>query len=193
MKFLKGYSCMMTPESRGKVERRFASLQSKVLLIPLLAIVPCSLPLVSMGRPQYLTVFGMAYLIGNGLLTICYGGFQYLAVGFLLEELTSYIKTSTTVADDILIVYKRLRLAHRTGTLLFFTSGASYVLIGCCEDVIRHSSYLLLIMQILTNPTLTILTLTVSHISHRKIVSLGSSYTFAMVAAHHTVHTETSV
>lgn len=75
MKFLKGYSCMMTPESRGKVERRFASLQSKVLLIPLLAIVPCSLPLVSMGRPQYLTVFGMAYLIGNGLLTICYGGF----------------------------------------------------------------------------------------------------------------------
>jgi hypothetical protein len=193
MKFLKGYSCMMTPESRGKIERRFASLQSKSLLIPLLAIVPCSLPLVSMGHPQYVTVFGMAYLIGNGLLAICYGGFFYLALGFLLEELTNYVKTSTIVADDILIVYKRLRLAHRAGTLLFFTSGTSYVLFGCCENVIRHSSYLLLIIQILTNPTLTVLTLTVSHISHRKIVNLDPTYSSAMVAEHQSVHTETSV
>ena len=105
MKFLKGYSCMMLPESRGKIDRRFASLQLKSFLVPLLAIVPCSLPLVSMGCPQYVTVFGMAYLIGNGLLAISYGGFFYLAVGFLLEELTSHIKTSTTVAFDILTVY----------------------------------------------------------------------------------------
>ena len=191
MKFLKGYSCMMSPESKGKIERRFASLQSKSFLIPLLAIVPCSLPLVSIGRPQYVTVFGMAYLIGNGLLAICYGGFFYLAVGFLLEELTSHIKTSTAVAFDILTVYKRLRLAHRAGTLLFITLGTSYVLIGCSENLIRHSSYLLLIMQILTNPTLTILTLTVSHISHRKIVNLDPTYSFAMVAEHHSAHSET--
>jgi hypothetical protein len=193
MKFLKGYSCMMTPESRGKVDRRFASLQSKALLIPLLAIVPCSLPLFSMGYPQYVRVFGMAYLIGNGLLAICYGGFFYLALGFLLEELTSYIKTSTTVADDILTVYKRLKLAHRVGTPLFLTLGASSMLFGSHEDLIRHSSYFVLIVQILIHPILTILTLTVSHISHRKVVNMGPSFTFAIVAEHPSVHTETSV
>ena len=193
MKFLEGYSCMMSPESRGKVERRFASLHSKCSLIPLLAIVPSSLPLFSIVYLQYTRVFGMAYLIGNGLLAMCYGGFFYLALGFLLEELTSYIKTSTTVADDILIVYNRLRLAHRAGTLLFLTLGVSYVIFGSCEDLVRHSSYLLLIIQILTHPTLTILTLTVSHISHRKVVNIEPSYTFAMVAAHHSAHAETSV
>ena len=169
MKFLKGYSCMMSPESREKVDMRFASLLSKSELITPLSIIPCFLPLFGLGYPQYVREFGMAYFIGNGIFVICYGGFFYLTLGFLLEELTSYIKTSTTVADDILIVYKRLRLAHRVGTGAFALVGISYTFFGSREYLLRKSSYMLLIIQISTHPTFTVLILTVSQVCHRKV------------------------
>ena len=193
MKFLKGYSCMMSPESREKVEKRFASLLTKSSYIPPLSVIPCVLPLFSMQLfPQYVREFGMAYLIGNGFLATLYGAVLYLAIGFLLEELSNYFKTSTMVAVDIITVYNRLKLAHRAGTLLFITLGSSYVTFGCRTDLISKSSYLLLIIQVLTHPTLTILTLTVSNISHRKIGHIEPVYSFAVMSEQHSIHTVSS-
>ena len=169
MKFLKGYSCMMSPESRQKVDLRFASLLSKTYLIPPLSIIPCVLPLFSIRFPEHVTELGKAYLVGNGFLVICLGAFFYFALGFLLQELSSYLKTSATAADDIIIVYNRLRLAHRVGTSAFAIIGISYTFFGSREYLLRKSSYLLLIIQISTHPTFTVLILTVSQVCHRKI------------------------
>ena len=169
MKFLKGYSCMMSPESRDKVDRKFESLLSKTFLIPPLSIIPCVMPLFSIPFPQYVTEFGKVYLLGNGFLVICLGAFFYLALGFLLKELSSYLNTSSMVADDILIVYKRLRLAHRVGTSAFAIVGISYTLFGLREYFTRKSSYLMLIIQISTHPTFTVLILTVSQVTHKKV------------------------
>ena len=190
MKFLKGYSCMMSPESRDKVDKRFAYLQSKSILIPPLSLVPCVMPLFSIPFPQYVAEFGKVYLVGNGILAASYGLLFYFAVGFLLKELFVYFKTSSMVADDILVVYRRLKLANRAGTLLFLTLGISYIIFGCSTnpDLILKSSYLFLIIQILTHPTLTILTLTVSHISHRKISNSEPVFSFAVVSEQHSVH-----
>ena len=195
MKFLKGYSCMMSQESREKVDKRFAYLQSKTFLIPPLSIIPCVIPLFSIPYPQYVTEFGKVYLIGNGILAASYGLLFYFAVGFLLKELSVYFKTSSMVADEILAVYRRLKLAHRAGTLLFLTLGISYIVFGSSTspDLIIKSSYLFLIIQILTHPTLTILTLTVSHISHRKIGNSQPAFSFAVVSEQHSVHTASTL
>ena len=190
MKFLKGYSCMMSQESRDKVDRRFAYLQSKSIIIPPVSIIPSVMPLFSIPFPQYTTDFGKIYLIGNGGLAASYGLLFYFAVGFLLKELSVYFKTSSMVANDILVVYRRLKLAHRAGTLLFITLGISYIIFGSSTNpnLIPKSSYLILIIQILTHPTLTILTLTVSHISHRKISNSEPVFSFAVVSEQHSVH-----
>ena len=131
------------------------------------------MPLFSIPFPQYVTEFGKVYLLGNGFLVICLGAFFYLALGFLLKELSTYLNTSSMIVDDILIVYKRLRLAHRVGTSAFAIVGISYSLFGLREDFLRKSSYLLLIIQISTHPTFTVLILTVSQVTHRKIAPVS--------------------
>lgn len=166
MKFLKGYSRMMAPESREKVEKRFAILLSKSLIVPPASIIPCVMPLVSIAYPQYVEIFGMIYLIGNGILALVYGSFFYLALGFLLQELSIHIERTVNKSEDIQTVYRRLLLAYRVGTAAFTVIGFSYCVFGSSEVLLRRSSYLFLIIQITTHPTFTVLILTVSRITH---------------------------
>ena len=166
MKFLKGYSRMMAPESREKVEKRFALLLSRSLIVPPLSVVPCVMPLIGIAYPQFVKEFGMAYLIGNGFLALLYGSFFYLAVGFLLQELSVHMEHTGAGSEDIRTVYSRLLLAYRFGSVCLLVIGFSYCLFGSSGVLLRKSSYLFLIIQITTHPTFTILILTISRITH---------------------------
>jgi hypothetical protein len=169
IKFLKGYSRMMRPESREKVDLRFASLMKNSWALPPISLLPGLMPLFGLRYPEHVPVLGMVYLIGNGVLAICYGLFFNFALGFLLEELSIHLRNNPPEDnEDIQLVYNRLNLAHRIGSTLFFIIGFSYVIFGSWEMLLRKSSYLFLIIQITTHPTFTILILTVSHITHTR-------------------------
>jgi hypothetical protein len=166
VKFLKGYSRMMAPESREKVEKRFALLLARSLIVPILSVVPCVMPLIGIAYPQFIMEFGRAYLIGNGLLALLYGIFYFLALGFLLQELSIHMGHTGGGSEDIRTVHSRLLLAYRVGSAALFTIGFSYCLFGSSRVLLRKSSYLFLVIQITTHPTFTILILTISRITH---------------------------
>ena len=166
--FLKGYSRMMSAESREKVEKRFASLKKISRAIPPISAIPCILPLVSLGYPQYGEIFAATYLIGNGILAMFYGLLFNFALGFLLTELHGHLEVDNgSGSDDIQQIYRRLRIAYCIGSVLFFIIGFSYMIFGSYEVLLRKSSYLILVIQITVHPTFTVLILTVSRISHK--------------------------
>lgn len=168
--FLKGYSRIMKRERREKVDQKFAVLSRRCYLLIPMSFVPCILPLVGLGYPANAAIFGMAYLIGNGFLALCYGFLFNSALGFLLAELNTHLKERSGDSDDIKLVYDRLQLAYLIGSGAFVFIGFAYLIFGSWYILLRKSSYLFLIIQITTHPLFTILILTVSRISHTKIL-----------------------
>ena len=172
--FLKGYSRIMRKESRDKVDQKFAILLKRSYWLPPLSMLPCLLPLIGLGLPEYTTQFGMTYLIANGVLALLYGALFNFALGFLLQELDINLKEreSDIGSDDLRLVYSRLKAAYFAGSGSFVMIGFSYLIFGSFQVLLRKSSYLILIIQITTHPVFTVLILTVSHISHAPVFPL---------------------
>ena len=167
--FLRGYSRMMRTESRLKVDIMFVRLSKYAQWIPPIAFLPCIMPAIGLIRPEYTDIFGTLYLLGNGILALFYGLLFNFALGFLLQELylhLDHLKSSGGGdSNDIQLVYDRLYLAYRIGSVGFVVIGFSYIIFGSWQVLLQMSSYLFLIIQIVVHPTFTILILTVSQIS----------------------------
>ena len=167
--FLRGYSRMMRAESRLKVDKMFVRLSKYAQLIPPISFLPCIMPVIGLIRPEYTNIFGSLYLLGNGILALFYGLLFNFALGFLLQELSLHLEHLKTSgggeSNDIQLVYDRLYLAYRIGSVGFLVIGFSYIIFGSWQVLLQMSSYLFLIIQIVVHPTFTILILTVSQIS----------------------------
>jgi hypothetical protein len=171
LNFLKGYTRMINPVSREKVEKRF-SLFKKVawLLIPIMYVVGL-LMVTGLKYSEYRIDFAMIYLIGGGICTLLFGILWLLTFGFLIKELANHIKLSVGSTNDIKVVYFRLKAAYYIGSVLMVTIAVFYIMFGLWSFLRIRSEYMILLIQIVAAPTFTSLVLTVSRINHKDQIS----------------------
>ena len=174
--FLKSYSCMMSAESKVKVEQRFLKLLISSYAIPIFLFLFAISPCIGLSYPIYAKIFARIYLIGIGLISGYYGALYGLAFCFLVREIEIHVSSSKDIGEDILLVLRRLKIAYYAGTSLFAMVMVSHLLCGCYDNLTTKSSYVLLIIQILSQLVVTTLILTISRISNvsRGPQSLGT-------------------
>ena len=164
--FLKSYSCMMSVESKEKVEQRFLKLLVSSYAIPIFLFVFAISPCIGISYPIYAKICARIYLIGMGFISGFYGALYGLAFCFLVREIEVHVFSSTDIGEDILLVLRRLKIAYYAGTSLFAMVMVSHLLCGCYDELTTKSSYVLLIIQILSQLVVTTLILTISRISN---------------------------
>jgi hypothetical protein len=170
--FLNGYARMMSKASAEKVRTRFAFLSFLSLFIPPCSLAICLIQCIGLLFPDYENKFGMLYNIGVGILFLSYGIIFNHSVGFLLGELSVYIKNVSNVSsNDIVVVYKRLRLVLMVGWVVFISGFIVSIIVGTSEFLLKRSVYLGIVMQIIMSPTTTVMIMTVSTISRRESVN----------------------
>jgi hypothetical protein len=165
LNFLQGYTRMMNPISRKKVEN-FFSLSKKLAWLVLLPVFILGIGVVvGLKYSEYRVIFAMIYLVGGGVCILTFGSLWFLTFGFLIKEMANHIKDSIGSMDDIKVVYLRLKAAYYVGSTLFALIAVLYITFGSWSYLRIRSDYAILIIQITVHPTATILVLTVSHIN----------------------------
>ena len=164
--FLKSYACMMSAESKEKVEQRFLKLLVSSYAIPIFMFIFAISPCIGLNYPIYERIFAKIYLIGIGIISGYYGALYGLAFCFLINEIEIHTLSSSDIGVDLLLVLRRLKLAYYAGTSLFAMVMVSHFLCGCWDFLTNKSSYVLLIIQILSQLVVTTLILTISRISN---------------------------
>jgi hypothetical protein len=164
--FLNGYACMMSADSCKKVKTRFAKLSFLSWFIPPFSVVICLIQCIGLLYLDSEEEIGMLYNIGTAVNNFAFGIIFNHAVGFLLRELVVHIQNAAKgSADDIEAVYKRLKIAYIVLWAVFLLNGLLYLVFGSAVYLLRRSSYMVLITQIIMSPTLTVLIMTVTRIS----------------------------
>jgi hypothetical protein len=132
----------LNPEIGKKVLKRFNFLNKLALLIPVLSLIPSLIPIVGISLPRYRDVYAKISLIGMGLMVIMLGTLSVNALGFLLRELSSHINLFDQSDKDIIIVYKRLRIAYYGFFMNTIGIGSTYWLFGIWDFLFTKTTYL---------------------------------------------------
>ena len=156
----------MSAESKEKVEQRFLKLLVSSYAIPIFMFIFAISPCIGLNYPIYERIFAKIYLIGIGIISGYYGALYGLAFCFLINEIEIHTLSSSDIGVDLLLVLRRLKLAYYAGTSLFAMVMVSHFLCGCWDFLTNKSSYVLLIIQILSQLVVTTLILTISRISN---------------------------
>jgi hypothetical protein len=160
--FLNGYACMMSADSCNKVKTRFAKLSFLSFFIPPFSLVICLIQSIGLLFPNSAEEIGMLYNIATAVNSLAFGIIFNHAVGFLLRELVIHIQNAAKgSADDISAVYKRLNIAYIVLWAVFSLNGTLFLIFGSSIYLLRRSTYMVLIIQIIISPTLTVLVMTV--------------------------------
>jgi hypothetical protein len=169
-KFLRQYTISLNPEIGKKVLKRFNFLNKLALLIPVLSLIPSLIPIVGISLPKYRDVYAKISLIGMGLMVIMLGTLCVNALGFLLRELSSHINLFDQSDKDIIIVYKRLRIAYYGFFMNTIGIGSTYWLFGIWDFLFTKTTYLFFYQICCVAIASIILILTLSTISRPSMV-----------------------
>jgi hypothetical protein len=180
--FLNGYAHMMSSSHSEKVRIRIGTLKFFSWFISPIQLAICLVQIIGLLYPEHEEKIGMFYNIATGLNSFCFGFIFNHAVGFLLRELVIHIKNAPEGSSaDIKAVFKRLKLAYLVVWVVFLSTMIFMIIFGSSTYLLRRSSYLVLILQIMMPPTLIVFILTVTRITrgNRKfftfIVSVSNS------------------
>lgn len=166
--FLKGFSKMMTPAGKDRLNKKFSLLNICSLLI-----IPLSVPIsltgsISVKYPEHTRIFAKFNIIGIGCMTFIYGVLFMKALGYLLSELSSALKDDNGIIKDnadLQIVSKRLNRAYYIGGGLILAGSSNMIIFGSYDFLLRKVSYLLLFVRIIGIEIFFILIVTISKIS----------------------------
>jgi hypothetical protein len=140
--FLRQYSITLKPKIGSNVLRRFNYLDKLALSLPVLTLIPSLVPILGITMPKYRNLYAKISLIGMGAIVFMLGILFVNALGFLLQELSSHINTFDQSDKDIMIVYKRLRIAYYGFFLNSLGIGSTYWLFGIWDFLFTKTTYL---------------------------------------------------
>jgi hypothetical protein len=159
--FLKGYSRIMSPASSQKVKSRFACLSYFSYFIPPFSVAVCLIQSIGLLYPNHEESFGQFYNICTSLSFFAFSISSINAIGFIIRELDDYIKGSKTCVKDIEAVRVKLKNAYLTLWIVLFPNFILFMSFGSNMYLLRRSSYMILVIQIMMSPTLLVLIMTV--------------------------------
>lgn len=153
--FLNGYAHMMSSSHSEKVRIRIGILKIFSWFVSPIQLIIGLVQIVGLLYPEHEEQIGMFYNIATGLNSFCFGFIFNHAVGFVLRELVIHIKIAPESSSaDIKAIFKRLKLAYLVVGVVFLSTMIFMIIFGSSTHLLRRSSYLVLILQIMMPPTL---------------------------------------
>ena len=166
LKFLRGYSRMMSSDDRSNLRYNYDVLQKFSGLIILFSIPVSSASILAHISPSYIISWTVLGVAGTGLLVFIYSLFLTTAIGFLISELAPYIKSTTpSYVGDLRVVCTRMRITYYLGGGMILFGSAAMVIFGSWEFLRDKVSYIIIFSRILGMPLFMILTMTLSRIA----------------------------
>lgn len=166
LKFLKGYSRMMSTNDRNNLRHHYDVLQKYSWLIVLFSIPVSAAPLLAYCYQSHMVSVTILGVAGTGLLVLIYGVFLITATGLLLAELTPYIKsTSSAFVGDLSVVCMRMRITFYLGGGIIIFGASAMVIFGSWDFLRNKVTYILIVSRIIGMPLFMILTMTLSRIA----------------------------
>jgi hypothetical protein len=166
LNFLNGYTRVMCSDRHRALRAQYKNLRRCSWLVIPLSVIPAVAPILSVAYPKRLHALSTVGVAGTGILVFVYGILFITALGFLLAELTAFLKSSTVgTSDDLRVVHRRMSLAYYAGGgVIIFGSGAMTVF-GSWEFLRHKASYIIIGARLLGMPLFMILTITLSRIT----------------------------
>ena len=166
LKFLKGYSRMMSSDDRNNLRHYYDALQKYSWLIVLFSIPVSSASTLALIYPSRIISLTILGLVGTGVLVFIYGIFLTSAIGILLSELTPYIKSaSPSHIGDLKVVCMRMRITYYVGGGMILFGSSAMIIFGSWDFLQNKVSYIIIFTRILGMPLFMILTMTLSRIA----------------------------
>jgi hypothetical protein len=180
LQFLKGYSRMMTSDSKERVHERFEAFGIYSWFILPFTVIVGLLHFIAIAYPAQSQQLCMAHLIGMGAISIVYGTIAFSCLSLLLKELNMYIKnTSLTASQDIQLVVNRLSIAKMVTAFCPYSYGAFYIIFASSNLLFHLNVYFLLFAMTCISPATLIFVITISFVSRpadaKRIVPTTSS------------------
>ena len=169
LKSLRGYTTVLSDEQNMVINDRFQMLRIVSMMIPVACFLTTAMLIVGLSYTEYQKIFIRCVLITYGVLTLLYGLVTSSALRYVRIELLSHIKGFPQSSDDVRLVLKRLTMAYYMLVIMSSAMGGSYFLFCTTDFMLRKSSYLLIWLHVSWPPAATILILTVSRITPRKM------------------------
>ena len=167
LKFLRGYTTVLTAERNQIITDRLKMLSILSMLIPVACFLSTALLVIGLLYMEYQKIFIRCCLITYGVITLLYGFVTSSALRFVCIELTSHVKSFPQSSDEVRLVLKRLTLAYYMLVVMSSAMGNSYFFFCTTDFLLRKATYLLIWLHISWPPAATILILTVSRITSR--------------------------
>jgi hypothetical protein len=166
LKFLRGYSRMMSTNDRNNLRHRYDVLQKYSWLIVLFSLPVSGAPILAYCYQSHIVILTIVGVAGTGLLVFIYGVFLITAVGLLLAELTPYTKSdSSAFVGDLSVVCMRMRITFYLGGGIIIFGASAMVIFGSWDFLRNKVSYILIISRIIGMSLFMILTMTLSRIA----------------------------
>jgi hypothetical protein len=167
IQFLKGYSRMMSKESRERVSQKLNSLGFYSWFLPPFTLVFAIMPLISTAYPSQSKQLGMTYLIGFAIIAIVYAQITINCMSFLLKELNVYINNlQDKTSEDIQLVVKRLNAAYMIILSSSTVFGILLIIFASSDYLFYLMTYFLILMYATVPAQTYILVITVASVSH---------------------------
>lgn len=166
LNFLHGYTRAICNGRHAALRSRFKVLQKCSWLVIPFSIPAALAPSLSVAYPAQLHALSIIGVAGTGILVLIYGVLFITALGFLLSELTSFLKSSSLESsDDLRVVHRRMSMAYYFGGgMIIFGSGAMTVF-GSWDFLLNKASYIIIGSRLLGMPIFMILMITLSRIA----------------------------
>ena len=145
--FLKSSLKLMNTVSRQKVLSHLTLLRNFSWLVTPLSI-PISLSsILSVAYPSSTREFAMTFIIGVGILLSFYIILFLTALGYIVAELTSHLKTfqeldAAVSSDALYLVCSRLKMAYRVGGVSMMGGSVMMILFGSWSFLFTKFVYL---------------------------------------------------
>ena len=166
LKFLKGYSRMMSTNDRNNLRHSYDVLQKYSWLIVLFSLPVSAAPILAYCYQSHILILTIVGVAGTGLLVFIYGVFLITAIGLLLAELTPYTKSATSAfVGDLNVVCMRMRITFYLGGGIIIFGASAMVIFGSWDFLRNKVSYIIIISRIIGMSLFMILTMTLSRIA----------------------------
>ena len=165
--YLKSSLKLMTTNSRSKVLSHLTILRNFSWLVTPFSI-PISLSsILSVVYPRNKEKFAMSFIVGIGILVYFYVILFLIALGYIVAELTSHLKTfedleTSSGSDALKLVCSRLKLAYRVGGISLLGGSALMVLFGSWNFLFTKFVYLAFMVRLNSLFLFTVLYITIS-------------------------------
>ena len=167
LNFLRESKQLMNAKNLNNVISRLTVMQRLSWLVVPLSI-PISLsPVFALVYRNYVKAFAMTLIIGIGLLLFLYVILYLVALGFMIDELSSHIEiygdlAITGESHNLRSVLRKLNSAYYIGGAFILSGSAAMVLFGSFDFLLQQFAYLGIIVRFNGIVVFTLLHLTIA-------------------------------